>query len=125
MAFTTNKQNSQDDIAGDFLFPAVALDDADVVADCRVRIEFYDNQACDAIVAVYRNRIGDRPVGEPIADLSFFLSRFPNPNEVSFQVSGVAEFSVLVRRTGTPGVLKRATFDYQLGTLTNRGGIAA
>ena len=107
-------------ISEDHLFAEVVLDNADVVADCQVRVEFDPSQFCDAIIAAYASRAGNKPVGEPIDDLNFLLPRFINPNEVSFQVSGVGRFSVLVRRTGPPGILTKATFSYDLGTVTAR-----
>jgi hypothetical protein len=107
-------------IENDHLFDEVDLDDADVVVDCQVEIDFDEMQSCDAIVAAFASRDGNEPIGEPIDDLSFFLSNAIDPNEISFQVSGVARFSVLVRRTGVPGSLGKATFRFQRGSINNR-----
>jgi hypothetical protein len=120
MPFTELAPEEAVNIEEDHLFSEVLLDDADVVVNCRVKIEFGENQFCDAIVAAFASREANKPVGDPIDDLSFLLTHDVNPNETSFPVSGVTRFSVLVRRTGAPGSLSKATFRHDKGTLTNR-----
>ena len=113
------------DIVGDHLFCEIDL--GNKVAECWVRIDYDPEEFCDALVAAYANRERDtsveppvdKPVGQPIDDLSFPLSRFTNPNQCNFRVADIQRFSVLVRRTGAPGKLQKATFGY---TLIERAG---
>ena len=129
MPFTRKAEKDRlDDIgsAGKF-FPPISLDNADVVADCRVEVSFDPARPCDALVAVFAAD-DDGDVGEPIDDLAFIVDhRLPRPdqpqgrNSVSFAVTGIERFVILVRATGIPNcILPSATLDLAIGSLTNR-----
>jgi hypothetical protein len=78
-------------------------------AHVQVWVEFPGSPTDHAIVAIYTT-VDD---SSEVWDLVFFLENSPDPNRISFLVTGVYKFRVGVRRSGSTDTITSADMAYR------------
>lgn len=82
------------------------------LAHVEIDINFPGTPVDDAIVAVYGSLDGTNYDDTPF--LEFVIDNGADPNQVSFQVIGVFQFQVGVRRSGTTDTITTADMKHKL-----------